>query len=329
MKVSPNNIFRDDHHKDIDEDEGSKLRGYSFDKELRSGKFDESLLLDIQRMCLFANATYGTIVTGLNEKKFRFKMTKNFNQAFCISTGMTEKDILYFFWKTIPHRPAYLIAKDSDARSIYVCMRGSKDLADWGTNLLCVYSHLSVYLDKENTDRLFLKVRSSDASLASRIQRKIDEIQGFESNNCIGINDGLPLASGYLHSGMFLAAMDTYKVVTEQLEKIFEQKEFQDYNLVFTGHSLGGAVSLLLCFLYMIKPLHAMGRSMIQRIQCFTYGSAPVFSEHFRPFFAESGLPLYNVVYYDDIVPRFSLGSTKDLVAVIKDIQSFRVNIFS
>lgn len=83
------------------------------------------------------------------------------------------------------------------------------------------------------------------------------------------------------------------------------------YRLTITGHSLGGGMTSVMTFLFLIHPLKYFGNEDLKgRVHGYTYGAPPIFNQATASVFEGH---LTNVVNHHDLVPRLSFGSLKDL----------------
>lgn len=107
---------------------------------------------------------------------------------------------------------------------------------------------------------------------------------------------------GKIHSGFLEAATVLHKKIKTDLRKI--KNVYPDYKLTVTGHSLAGAVSLILSLL--IRKDKFKGE-----IEVYTYGTPPFFFHSKKSklpvLFTENNIYSYNFIHYSDIIPRLSI----------------------
>jgi sn1-specific diacylglycerol lipase len=70
----------------------------------------------------------------------------------------------------------------------------------------------------------------------------------------------------YAHSGFLLSAMNIRSELenNDLLTHLYSQKKYKDYQLVITGHSLGGGTAVLLSWLL---------KAVYPSLQCYSFGT--------------------------------------------------------
>lgn len=107
-----------------------------------------------------------------------------------------------------------------------------------------------------------------------------------------------------------------------KLEETFAKLP-KDYRLVITGHSLGGGMTSVMTFLFLIHPLsYFKGKKLDDLIVGYSYGAPPTFDKVVAPVLENH---LFNVVNHYDLVPRLSFGSLKDLDKAIVSLNEKEV----
>ncbi|KAJ2568333.1 hypothetical protein IW140_003971 [Coemansia sp. RSA 1813] len=100
-----------------------------------------------------------------------------------------------------------------------------------------------------------------------------------------------------VHYG-FLTAYQA--VATNVTKRVIElAKEYPSYKVVFTGHSLGGAESVL-CAVDVLKQHPRLK----DRVHIYTYGMPRIGNQAWANAIDGLGIPIYRVVYENDLVPH-------------------------
>jgi len=122
-----------------------------------------------------------------------------------------------------------------------------------------------------------------------------------------------PFLGGEAHSAIAVLANETWKrancTVKDALEK------YKDYDLVLTGHSLGGGAACLLNLL-----CHENNGQLVEgrNVRCVAFASPPVFSPISSA--PEAMRNAVNFIHKNDVVPFLSLESVRRLGASIIEI---------
>lgn len=121
--------------------------------------------------------------------------------------------------------------------------------------------------------------------------------------------DSVEFMGGYAHEGMVRATENLMKEVFPRIEKAL--KQHPDYNLVITGHSLGGSLSTMLA-------IHIYPR---YRVSAIAFASAPCVSLDL----ARGTYPyVLGVVFDDDVISRLSYHSFRWLKKRLFLIESLK-----
>lgn len=163
--------------------------------------------------------------------------------------------------------------------------------------------------------------------------KKLEKKNSFKNTNFKELHRGLA------HSGIFIAGIEMFRKLAPKLEKIFEKLNDPDYNLIVTGHSLGGGMTLMMVLLLLIHPLKYFKVNFFRKFFClklfkdvdvrrkirgYTFGAPPVFSKELKPLF--EGV-IFNVINEYDLVPRLSFGTIKDVIRIILTFDEIHVDI--
>jgi len=288
--------------------------------ELRDGLNVATLKIaqaELMYYALFAHGTYGDVMnyvySGRNYNKLLAFV--DYTKEFIAYTKILAEDLLYSFWDATPYRPAYCIAHNRYRREIVLCMRGSNNWADFATDL--DFHYLKFKIMKENdTKEMYLKFEFDEHTqlvYKDRIGENTKYFNFQEGNEAFNHPENT-LESGFAHAGMLVSAISAFKEITPKLEEIFSRPEYEDFDLVIAGHSLGGGMATLMAFLYLVHPLKAMKGDPKDKIRAYSYGGASVLSKDFDLYLKHV---VTSVVFGNDIVPRLSYGSIKDLCKII------------
>jgi len=131
----------------------------------------------------------------------------------------------------------------------------------------------------------------------------LDDVIGFSA----------PFLGGEAHSAIAVLANETWKrancTVKDALEK------YKDYDLVLTGHSLGGGAACLLNLL-----CHENNGQLVEgrNVRCVAFASPPVFSPISSA--PEAMRNAVNFIHKNDVVPFLSIDSVRRLGASIIEI---------
>jgi hypothetical protein len=188
-----------------------------------------------------------------------------------------------------------------------------------------LYAHTPIY------DKMLHKARWSSSQDEPAYYIAIDElyqsivlaIRGTDAISDVFTDLSLhpaPFLGGMAHAGMTRAALRLYEEVRESLQKA--QALHPQYDLVFTGHSLGGGVASILAMklLWEDDPSLRIFQSSNHspRLRAYAYGTPACISTELAQQVRDSPLELRNalvtVVLGDDLVPRASAASMDRIV---------------
>ena len=138
-----------------------------------------------------------------------------------------------------------------------------------------------------------------------------DNLKAFKST---GTDDGIQVASGRLHAG-FLSRADEFPV-----DKVLSDGDYKEHDVVFCGHSLGGAVAMIAALratvrLEQLKAATEGGKiELDRRITCITFGAPLVGDADFRDFCERNGIAesLFNFVNEKESYNCVDVGQLKN-----------------
>jgi len=159
-----------------------------------------------------------------------------------------------------------------------------------------------VAVDHENK-RVVLAIRGTFS-----LSEIIVDVAGFSRQFC----------GGEAHSEMANMAERVWESAHQTVTDCLQRN--QGYELILTGHSLGGGAACLLNIL-----LHRTGSKLSPHIpvRCFSYAAPPVFTPlSFAPKAVQS---CHNYIYHRDVVPFLSVHSIRHLFAALKAIEDQRM----
>ena len=129
----------------------------------------------------------------------------------------------------------------------------------------------------------------------------------YEDYQLKSYSTGEVLATGKVHKGIMQGAVNIGESVKPHVLRLMQ--EHPGFKLVITGHSLGGGSTGLLA-------LHWLGDPDIMQYGFQAFALAPPctnseeFTEHLKPW-------CVSCAYGNDIVPRVSLGTIRDLCEML------------
>jgi len=185
------------------------------------------------------------------------------------------------------YQPNYVVLIDHRHRDIVVCIRGSINVADVLTDLVC---------ESVKVEGLF-----NSNGLISHSPPSFDQYKPLVGESLGSIAD----PTVYAHSGMFYAALNLDRLLRSDVAALLSKPEHAGYGVLVSGHSLGAGVAALLTLLWLpVFPTTA--------VHCVAYSPPCILSvgaaKHPRVVSA-----ITSVVISDDVVARLSLGSCLDL----------------
>lgn len=159
-------------------------------------------------------------------------------------TGLEDKDLLETQFSNEAFMPAHYVAVDRRVRAVLVCIRGTANIADSLTDMAATLDPISVVAPRVDTPVMM------DAP--PRVQTNVE---------------------GKGHTGVLRSARNLYKKIRATLLDAVAANP--NYELLFTGHSLGGSVSAVLALITREDPALPNGRAICMGpVPCVSRGVA-------------------------------------------------------
>jgi len=132
--------------------------------------------------------------------------------------------------------------------------------------------------------------------------------------------DDSPFLTGHAHSGILRGARELWTLVSASVVSALTLHP--DYDLIVTGHSLGGGVAVLVAMEILMED-----KAMDSRpVRCFAYAPPPVFRNLNQvPASVRSQISI--VINNHDIIPRTSLGSIARLVTSLRAVDELHLSL--
>ncbi|CEF63898.1 Sn1-specific diacylglycerol lipase beta [Strongyloides ratti] len=193
-------------------------------------------------------------------------------KAFMTLTGIRREDLLFVSFENMVFQIPFIVCLDHQTNSIVIAIRGSASIHDFVTDLSLHEDVIMLDVDSDKTiegDEMKVKAHKGMLLVAKNILTKLDNSQ--------------------------------------ILDKTFF--DYPSYDLVITGHSLGGGVGALLTLL--LKQKYS------RNIKCYSI-SPPgcVLDNEGRKYLKDSVL---SIIVGEDIVPRMSYHSLFKLKCAIEE----------
>eukprot|EP01017_Pseudomicrothorax_dubius_P050107 TRINITY_DN9425_c0_g1_i1.p1 TRINITY_DN9425_c0_g1~~TRINITY_DN9425_c0_g1_i1.p1 ORF type:complete len:516 (-),score=62.27 TRINITY_DN9425_c0_g1_i1:336-1883(-) len=298
------------------------LKGSPESVNLLQGNLSK-ILTESQTYSRYATGIYGDFLNYVVSGKSRIKLLKIANKMneFLKYTETKQEDILFSSWKSRPYSPVYVGVRNAPKKQIILVFRGTLHWADGITDCICHNAKISILREK-TTGSLSIRLENPEEEIRNYPKKALMKLVGSTSAR-IPENYEV-IASGHAHLGILLAALEAYEQIIGKLEAEFSHEECKDYELIVTGHSLGGGVATFMTLFLMAPPHYFKTTPLKRKISCYTYGTPPVFSQEFNNFFNTHNISVVNTVFSDDIVSRACLGSFKDLISIIKALAEIK-----
>ncbi|KAI9296403.1 alpha/beta-hydrolase, partial [Neoconidiobolus thromboides FSU 785] len=100
-----------------------------------------------------------------------------------------------------------------------------------------------------------------------------------------------------VHNGFLTMTNSLFESMVQSLQELLRQD--QGYTLIFTGHSLGGAIAGLSA----VKAYYKLNLPK-ERIKVFTFGQPRLGNKEYASYVNQLGLTYYRMVNYNDPVPH-------------------------
>lgn len=295
----------------------------------------ERIREDAHYHLLFATAVYGRpnrvdfIIQGNGPETWE--------QNFLKGVKLQTEDLIHACWKSFTYKPVFAFARDSSVKKFVLSIRGTRSILDFLTDIDAEYFNISLrrdpkgklYLKVHHTSHMDLHLKQKISAMVpiinfeeeSRVNTELEEekveshqLHGVENKSAKNMLEDEELYRGWIHAGMFTAALSVFHEVKPTVEKTFANPEYKDYQFSISGHSLGGGISTILTLLFLVYPPSTI-ENPSERIIGYSYGTAAVLSKEFFPLLKDN---LISVVNETDLVPRLSAGSVRDTLDVIR-----------
>jgi len=139
----------------------------------------------------------------------------------------------------------------------------------------------------------------------------------YEQYTALDPVSGSALATGYVHGGMMLSTRGVHAKVKAKLISL--TSKLPTYQLIVTGHSLGAGVAGLMLLLWLSDPEMAN-----LPYRGLTYASPQIVSQNLNKLLESR---LLTCLIGNDLVPRLSLGSCRDLSQVFVALNNLEVGV--
>lgn len=135
--------------------------------------------------------------------------------------------------------------------------------------------------------------------------------------------------SGRAHQGIAAIAEGVWKESGEYLTDLMQQDEYKDYDLVVTGHSLGGGTA---CLIHV--KIYAENLIPNNRVLCYAFAPPPTFtydhndeSKECRAI-AEAMKHCIGYIHDNDCVPHLSVATIRRLSVLLDAVDNFNEHVW-
>ncbi|GMH70514.1 hypothetical protein TrRE_jg11262 [Triparma retinervis] len=242
---------------------------------------DRSRRHDTSRYIRHALGTYG-------EKGLKFlgilpyaSTSSNIEGYMRLTNTLSRGSIVSTDFEGALFQPGYVLSVDEGERAVVLAVRGTIWPHDFLTDLVC----------------------------------KAEELpRGFA-----GVGGGGEGAAQHAHSGMMKSAVGLAGKLRAMILSLCNNRKYEEYKLVLTGHSLGAGVACLMAAIFLSPETHpdlALPAEVAGRIKCYGYGTPAILT---RGVCEKLRGRVTTVVVGMDMVPRFSLRSFRMLRDCVLD----------
>ncbi|KAJ3332881.1 hypothetical protein HDU76_012742 [Blyttiomyces sp. JEL0837] len=234
---------------------------------------------------------------------------------------------------TTHYQPTFYIIVDHSQKAIVVSLRGTLSLHDAMVDLTCDYSRVSLHgsecLVHSGMHQAALRVALPAEEWIQKTKEAAAAAAVAANASASSTTDGSDQPTNTTKASDFFKAAPRPPRVFEAVKAGL--LAFPSYSLIITGHSLGAGIASLLALHWgdpktgTIAEGCGLPGAGVTRIHCYAYASPAVVadvsssssssatSSHYR------GLEtlVTSIMLNDDLVPRLSLGSVRDLTNVV------------
>jgi len=138
--------------------------------------------------------------------------------------------------------------------------------------------------------------------------------------------DDAPFIGGFAHSGILSGTQKVMSLVQEKIQDAC--KQYPEYELVITGHSLGAGVAVLISLDLLIGEKSIILPDSTQ-IRCFAFAPPPVFrSASDGSSISDNVMNKINIIINNhDCIPRTSLGSITRLLKSLRAVDKINLTL--
>ncbi|KAI7883112.1 alpha/beta-hydrolase [Lichtheimia hyalospora FSU 10163] len=139
-------------------------------------------------------------------------------------------------------------------------------------------------------------VRDDKRKEVVAVFRGTDSLTGWIAGFTILLVSYPPVKGAYVHKGFY----ETYMDVADQVTSVVldQAKNYPDYNIAVTGHSLGGAMSM-----FGAMDLYQRGVPA-HKLKLYTQGGPRVGNKPFAEYVLNTKVPVTRLINKNDIIPR-------------------------
>jgi len=218
-------------------------------------------------------------------------------------------DLHYASWVDGVWQTPFVVVTDDVTQAIVISIRGSTSPFDWITD---ASANINKFHDGIDMKSLLTKAHLGNGKNGDNLD---GDNANFSLKENLLVEEDNKDVDVNVHEGMFLAALCIYGQVIRVIAALKENTKYKDYKVVVTGHSLGAGVASLLTFLLQKTIKHEY-----DCVRCYAF--EPPGCMVSGALLKESQNHTLSFVVGDDIVPRISFNSMKQLHDFVQDTLS-------
>jgi Lipase (class 3) len=196
----------------------------------------------VHHMLRHAESIYGLPLNMLSAPATSLSSLSD-RQIILKRTGLHKDDILSADFKSDAFRPAYYVAIDRRIQAIVVCVRGTAGILDSLTDIAATLDPLKVF--DEEPLHVYTDNGSSDRS--TPLSSGADSGSPSDPRTREQAEKRSKLLHGKGHTGVIRSARSIYRKVRDDVYRATQTHP--TFDILATGHSLGGAVAALLALI--------------------------------------------------------------------------------